>query len=131
MRYRFEDYLSLKTVQEELIEITSFQSGNSQERSQGNDYVHELNESELEIEFSDFSQEDQEENSMNQDRMAGSPIALRYKNNVEKNIKYLIARENYDTNESSDMTSSMSDDDLVNNINRNVNDKNSIISLKV
>lgn len=87
MRYRFEDYLSLKTVQEELIEITSFQSGNSQERSQGNDYVHELNESELEIEFSDFSQEDQEENSMNQDRMAGSPIALRYKNIVGKNYQ--------------------------------------------
>ena len=60
-----------------MIEITSFQSGNSQERSQGYDYVHELNESELEFEFSDFSQEDQEENSLNQDRMAGSPIAYR------------------------------------------------------
>ena len=93
--------------------------------------MHELNESELEIEFSDFSQEDQEENSMNQDRMAGSPIALRYKNNVEKNIKYLIARENYDTNESSDMTSSMSEDELVNNVNRNVSKNNNIISLKL
>ena len=49
--------------------------------------MHELNESELEIEFSDFSQEDQEENSMNQDRMAGSPIALRYKNIVGKNYQ--------------------------------------------
>ena len=39
--------------------------------------MHELNESELEFEFSDFSQEDQEENSLNQDRMAGSPIAYR------------------------------------------------------
>ena len=113
-----------------MIEITSFQSENSKERSQGNDYVHELNESELEFEFSDFSQEDQEENSMNQDRMAGSPIALRYKNIVEKIIKHLIVRENYDTNDSSDMTSSVSEDDLVNNVNRNVSRRKILFRLK-
>ena len=88
--------------------------------------MHELNESELEFEFSDFSQEDQEENSLNQDRMAGSPIAYRLRKSYYslRNDLKCFYRENYDTNESSDLTSSISDDDLVNNFHRNVCKKN-------